>query len=318
MLEKFKEAMKMVEKSNSIYIATHVSPDGDAIGSSMAMYLALKDMGKDVHVIIPSYSDRFSFLEELKDVQTEIADSEFDLLIVVDVSSIDRIAIDNNGIDKAKKVLVIDHHQKTTIDADMMIVNSNSPAACELVYEFFEANNVTVSKEVAKYIYMGIVTDTGSFNYRNTTSKTHRIAGKLLDTGIDFTYICKMVNDTMKESRLKLIAYIIDNMETYCDGKVKYAKVPNSVLKELNIKDEDAEGLVNYLRCIVGVDVAVYARGLEDGTYKVSLRSNFDYDVSKIAAIFGGGGHINAAGFTVNEEIDNVKDEIIKVVGVNL
>lgn len=318
MLEKFKEAMKIIEESNSIYIATHVSPDGDAIGSSMAMYLALKDMGKDVNVIIPSYSDRFEFLEELKDVKTETSDNKFDLLIVVDVSSVDRIAIDKNGIDKAKKILVIDHHQKTTIDADMMIVNSNSPAACELVYEFFEANNITVSKEVAKYIYMGIVTDTGSFNYRNTTSKTHIIASKLLDTGIDFAYICKMVNDTMKESRLKLIAYIIDNMETYYEGKIKYAKVPNSVLKKLNIKDEDAEGLVNYLRCIVGVDVAVYARGLEDGTYKVSLRSNFDYDVSKIAAIFGGGGHINAAGFTVNEEIDNVKDEIIKVVGVNL
>lgn len=318
MLEKFKEAMKLIEESSSIYIVTHISPDGDAIGSSMAMYLTLKNMGKDVHVIIPSYSDRFSFLDELKQAETELPENEYDLLIAVDASSVDRLTLDEQDLNRAKKVLVIDHHQNTKINADVMVINSKSPAACELVYELFDTCDIEVTKEVARYIYMGIVTDTGSFNYRNTTSKTHYIAGKLLDTGIDFTYICKMVNDTMKENRLKLIAYVIDNMETYYDGRIRYAKVPNIVLKKLDIPDEDAEGLVNYLRCVVGVDVAIYARGLEDGTYKVSLRSNFDYDVSKIAATFGGGGHINAAGFTVNEEIDNVKDEIIKIVGVNL
>lgn len=318
MLEKFKKAIDLINESNNIYIVTHICPDGDAIGSSMAMYLALKNMNKNVNVVIPNYSDRFEFLPELKEVKNELPNEEYDLLISVDVSSIDRIAADKENIQKAKKVLVIDHHQNTNVPADVLVINSKSPAACELVYELFETGNIEITKDIAKYIYMGIVTDTGSFNYRNTSSKTHKIAAKLLDTGIDFAYICKMVNDTMKESRLKLIAYIIDNMETYFEGRVKYAKVPNNVLKSLSIPDEDAEGLVNYLRCIVGVDVAVYARGLEDGTYKVSLRSNFDYDVSKIASAFGGGGHINAAGFTVNEEIDNVKNEILNVVGVNL
>ncbi len=318
MLEEFKKAIDLINESNSIYIVTHISPDGDAIGSSMAMYLALKSMNKDVHVVIENYSDRFEFLTELKEAEKEVVNKEYDLLISVDVSSVDRIAAPKEFIEKAKKVLVIDHHQNTNISADVLVVNSKSPAACELVYELLESGNINVDKEIAKYIYMGIVTDTGSFNYRNTSSKTHKIAAKLLDTGIDFAYICKMVNDTMKESRLKLIAYIIDNMETYFDGRVKYAKVPNEVLKKFDLPDEDAEGLVNYLRCIVGVDVAIYARGLENGTYKVSLRSNFDYDVAKVANAFGGGGHINAAGFTVNEEIDNVKDEILNVVGVNL
>lgn len=318
MLEEFKKAIDLINESNSIYIVTHISPDGDAIGSSMAMYLALKSMKKDVHVVIENYSDRFEFLTELREAEKEVVNKEYDLLISLDVSSIDRIAAPKEFIEKAKKVLVIDHHQNTNISADVLVVNSKSPAACELVYELFEFGNINVDKEIAKYIYMGIVTDTGSFNYRNTSSKTHKIAAKLLDTGIDFAYICKMVNDTMKESRLKLIAYIIDNMETYFDGRVKYAKVPNDVLKKIDLPDEDAEGLVNYLRCIVGVDVAIYARGLENGTYKVSLRSNFDYDVAKVANAFGGGGHINAAGFTVNEEIDNVKDEILNVVGVNL
>ena len=122
----------------------------------------------------------------------------------------------------------------------------------------------------------------------------------------------------MKENRLHLIAYAINNMETYKDGKIKYVKVKSEVLNSLGLDDEESEGIVNYLRCIQGVDIAIYARELKDGTYKVSMRSNGSVDVSEAAIKLGGGGHINAAGFTVNEEIDNVKDEIIEIVGVNL
>jgi len=165
---------------------------------------------------------------------------------------------------------------------------------------------------------MGILTDTGSFNYQSTTPTTHRIIANLLETGIDFSYICKMVNDTMKEERLKLVSYVINNMKTYKEGKIKYVKVTNEVIESLGLDEEDAEGMVNYLRCVKGVDIAIYARGLKDGTYRVSMRSNGDVDISNAAIKLGGGGHKNASGFTVNEEIDNVKDEIIEIVGVNL
>jgi len=314
----YKEAMKLINNSTSIYITAHIGPDGDAIGSVFAMYLALKDMNKDVHVIMPKYSDRFRFLEELKIAEESVSVDEYDLCIVFDCSSIDRVAMSVEDYQKANKKLVIDHHINSKIDADLLVINSKSPATCELVYELLTSQNIDVTKDIAQYIYMGIVTDTGSFNYSNTTSNTHKIAAELLDTGIDFAYICKMVNDTMKENRLKLIAYVINNIQTFKNGKIRYAKVTNEVLDMFGVPEEDAEGIVNYLRCIEGVDIAIYARGLKDGTYKVSMRSNGNIDVAEAAIKLGGGGHVNAAGFTVNEEIDNVIDEIIEIVGVNL
>lgn len=318
MKEMFNKAVELINDSTSIYITSHVNPDGDAVGSVFAMYLALKNMGKDVHVVMPNYSDRFKFLDELKEAEKEVFADKYDLCIVLDCSSIERVAMSYEDYIKAKKRIVIDHHLNSKIEADVMIIDDKSPATCELVYELLTSENIQIDKNIAKLIYMGIVTDTGSFNYGNTTSKTHRITAELLDKGIDFAYICKMVNDTMKESRLKLIAYAINNIQTYREGKIKYVKVSNDVLKSLKIADEEAEGIVNYLRCIEGVDIAIYARGLEDGTYKVSMRSNGNVDVAKSAISLGGGGHINASGFTINEEIDNVIDEIIEIVGVNL
>lgn len=318
MKEIFSRAMSLINESKSIYITAHIAPDGDAVGSVFAMYLALKNMDKDVHVIMPKYSDRFKFLEDIKVAEENITINEYDLAIVLDCSSVDRIAMSAEDYNKAKKKLVIDHHVNSKIDADLMVIESKSPATCQLVYEFFVSQNIKITADIAKYIYMGIVTDTGSFNYASTTSKTHRIVAELLDTGIDFAYICKMVNDTMKESRLKLIAYAINNIETYKDGKIKYVKISNEVLKSFDILEEDAEGIVNYLRCIEGVDIGIYARELADGTYKVSMRSNGNVDISEAAIKLGGGGHKNAAGFTLNEEIDNVIDEIMEIVGVNL
>ena len=318
MEQNFQKAYELIKESRSIYIASHISPDGDAIGSLMSMYLALKNMGKDVHVVIPSYSDRFEFLDEIKYAESSIDGHSYDLCIVMDSSALDRVSISEEDYMKANKRLVIDHHQNLKIDADVVISDSKSPATCQIIYEFFETCNIQIDKDIAKYIYLGMLTDTGNFNYQNTTPITHRIVANLMETGIDFAYICKMINDTMKEERLKLVSYVINNMETYKDGKIKYVKVPNNIIVELGLDEEDAEGMVNYLRCVKGVDVAIYARGLKDGTYRVSMRSNGNVDISKAAIKLGGGGHINAAGFTVNEEIDNVKDEIIELVGVNL
>lgn len=318
MNEVYKKAMDLINENNSIYITAHINPDGDAIGSAFSMYLTLKGMGKDVHVIMPKYSDKFRFLDELKFAEESVKVNEYDLVIVLDCSKIDRIAMTEDDYIKAKKKLVIDHHINTNIESDLVICDHKSPATCQIIYDFLTSQSVNIDKEIAKYIYLGILTDTGSFNYQSTTSKTHRIVADLMDIGIDFAYICKMVNDTMKENRLHLISYAINNMETFKDGKIKYVKVRNNVLEDLGIEEEEAEGIVNYLRSIEGVDVAIYARGLKDGTYKVSMRSNGNVDVSNAAIKLGGGGHTNAAGFTVKEEIDNVIYEIIEIVGVNL
>ena len=318
MNEKYKKAVELIESSNSIYITAHINPDGDAIGSAFSMYLVLKNMGKDVHVIMPKYSDKFSFLEDLKFAEEKVDVNAYDLAISVDVSTIDRIAMSKEDFIKAKKRLVIDHHVFTNIDSDVSVVDNKAPATCQIIYEIFEDQDILIDKNIAQYLYLGILTDTGSFNYSNTNARTHMISSKLIEKGINFSYICQMVNDNIKENKLKLIAYAINNMETYLGGKLKYVKIDYAMMQSLGIDEEDAEGIVNYLRSVDGVEIAVYARELENGTYKVSMRSKGKIDVSKIATKFGGGGHINAAGFTADEEIDKVKNEIIELVGVNL
>ena len=159
------------------------------------------------------------------------------------------------------------------------------------------------------------MTDTGSFNYSNANSDTFRVVADLLDNGAKAVEVCKKLNDTMKEAKLKLIAKTVDNMEVYYDGKMRYSYVSYQEIQELGLGDEDAEGMTNYLRAVEGTEVAVYVRGKSDGSLKVSMRSGGKVDTSKIAIAFGGGGHPRAAGYTMKESLEIEKEKLIKAVG---
>ena len=158
------------------------------------------------------------------------------------------------------------------------------------------------------------MTDTGSFNYSNATPDTFRVVAELLENGAKAVDVCKRLNDTMKEAKLKLLAKAIDNMEVFYNGKMRFTYISYEEIEGLGIHDEDAEGMTNYLRAVEGTEVAVYVRGKSDGTYQVSMRSNGSVDVSKIAISFGGGGHPRAAGYTMTD-IQKDKEKLIKAVG---
>ena len=171
---------------------------------------------------------------------------------------------------------------------------------------------------MATYIYTGIMTDTGSFNYSNTSSDTHIAAAELIKAGADHVTVCKKLNDTIKEAKLKLIAKTIENMEVYNGGKVRYSLVDYDTINSLGLDEEDAEGMTNYLRMVEGTEVGIYIRGKKNGTYKVSMRSIGNVDISKIAIANGGGGHPRAAGFTIYEDLDGIKNKVLKAVEVML
>ncbi len=314
----FENLKEIVDKSNSIYIVAHINPDGDAIGSAGALYFALKNIGKDAHILCPAHSDIFNFLPSMKFVEDSVDKSEYDLLICLDSSDETRLAISKEDYNKAKKVILFDHHQKSHLYGDAQYIDENISSTCEIVYNFIKYLNIPIDINCASLLYTGMMTDTGSFNYSNTSSSTHRIVADLLDIGVDFTNICKRLNDTIKESKLKLIEKTVKNMEVYFDGKLRYSYINSQTLKELNIDDEDAEGMVNYLRMVEGTEVAAYVREKSDGTLKVSLRSNGNVDVSKIAIMFGGGGHIRASGYSMKEDLDVEKKKLIDIVGVML
>lgn len=314
----FKEAKEILDKSEKIYIVAHKNPDGDAIGSCFALYFALKKLGKDVKVIMPKYSDSFDFLPEIKTAVSSALEESYDLLIAVDSSSSERLAMTEEDFNKAKQVIMLDHHEETCPYGDFRYIDPTRPAAAEIIYNFIEYLNVEIDKNIATYIYTGLMTDTGSFNYESTKPSTLYIASKLLETGIDFAYICKRLNDTIKEAKLKLIAKTIDNMEVMFDGKLRYSYVDYDTIEKLGLDDEDAEGMTNYLRKVEGTEIAVYVRGKSDNTAKVSLRSGGRVDVSEIAIKFGGGGHKRAAGYTMFGDIEEEKQKLIDVVEVML
>ncbi len=311
MLE-FREAKKYIKKANRIYVVGHINPDGDSIGSSFAMYLSLKKMGKNVSVIIPKHSENFDFLPHMNEAKLSIEEDEIDLLIAVDSSDIRRLALSEEDIKKAKNIIMIDHHKRTNVYGKVNVIDETCPATCQLVYEFISYLKVKIDIDIAMHIYSGILTDTGSFNYSTTNERTLAIVSKLVGLGINFSYICKKLNDTIKEAKLKLIALAINNMEVYENGKIRYTYVDYDTIVKLGVDEEDAEGMTNYLRMVEGTEVSVYVRGKSNGTNKVSLRSGDTVDVGAIAILFGGGGHKRASGYTMTEDIKVAKEKLLE------
>lgn len=311
----FKEAREIVKNSKSVYVVAHVNPDGDAIGSTFAVYFALKKLGKDVHVIMPAYSTVFEFLPGVEYSVENVKEEEYDLLIALDASDKTRLAMSEEDYNKAKKVIMLDHHQISNPYGDFRYINDLKSSASEIAYLFIKSLEVDFDENIATLLYTGIMTDTGSFNYSNANSDTFRVVADLLDNGAKAVEVCKKLNDTMKEAKLKLIAKTVDNMEVYYDGKMRYSYVSYQEIQELGLGDEDAEGMTNYLRAVEGTEVAVYVRGKSDGSLKVSMRSGGKVDTSKIAIAFGGGGHPRAAGYTMKESLEIEKEKLIKAVG---
>ncbi len=307
----YREAKKYIKKANKIYIVGHVNPDGDSIGATFSMCLALRKMGKDVNVIIPKHSEIFDFLPYMDTAKTAIEEDSIDLLIAVDLNDIKRIPLSDEDIKKAKDIIIIDHHKRASFYGKANIIDETCPATCQLVYEFLTYLKIKIDIDIATYLYAGILTDTGSFNYSTTSERTLAIVSKLVGVGINFSYICKKLNDTITEPKLKLIATAINNMEVYEEGKIRYTYVDYETISKLGVDEEDAEGMTNYLRMVSGTEVAAYVRGKSDGTNKVSLRSGDKVDVSSIAVMFGGGGHKRASGYTMIESLDVSKQKLL-------
>ena len=310
----FEKAKKLIDEAKTICLIAHKKPDGDAIGSVGAMYHFLKDYGKEVYMVVPDITTRFCFMPNINCVLKRFPENtNIDLLICLDCSEIEkRTCIAKEDIEKAKKLMIIDHHIGAPKEADAKIIDTTAPANCEIVYRTIKYMGGTISKEVASYLYLGILTDTGNFNFERTTGDTYRIAGELVDTGIDFTTICKNMNDSYSEKKMKLIAYIINNTESYKDGKIRIAVLDKDVQESMDVQDDDVDGLVSYLRCIEGTIASVYIRWNKDNEYKVSIRTEEPVDATKVAEVFNGGGHKRAAGFETTE-LENTKEKLIKI-----
>lgn len=304
-----------IKQAETIVILTHEAPDGDAIGSALAMKVALKQLGKEADVVIREFPKVFDFIPGRKEIKLDTNIEKYDLAISLDCADLKRLD-GNEYFEKAKQTIVIDHHGSNKMYGDFNFVNPVAPACCQILIGMFEYFNIKIDKELGTCILTGIITDTGGFRYSGVTPETFEFTADLLTRGVNVSDIYKRVLETKTKANFELMRRTIDRMEFLEDGKITFTYITNQDLKEVNASVGDHEGLVEIGRDIEGVEVSIFIRQKEDdeNTYKISMRSNEYVNVSDICFKFGGGGHEKAAGATMQGNIEQVKQKVINEV----
>jgi phosphoesterase RecJ-like protein len=317
------ELEKILTQAHSIVITTHKSPDGDAIGSSLALYHYLRKNNKDVVVVVPDAFPAFlnwmSASEDIVhyDTQKEAAENAIekaDLIFSLDYNALGRIGDLAQPIEKSTATkIVIDHHQDPKDFADHYIVDTMCCSTSQLVYEFIDnlGELEKLDQAIAACIYCGIMTDTGSFRFPSTTSKTHQIIAHLIDLGADGSKIHQLVYDNYSEHRLRLLGHALtEKMQVFPQNGAAYI----SLSKRFSFVKGDTEGLVNYPLSIDGIKFSILLTE-KNNEIRLSLRSKDDFHVNKIAnEHFNGGGHIYAAGGMLESTLDEAIEKVEQII----
>lgn len=302
---------KMLLDAQKIVLCCHISPDGDTLGSALGLMHALDKAGKEVIVLVDDdISKGFMFLPGIERCQRPAAGSiiNADLFVVVDASSFDRVGIASEVV-KAPVLMNIDHHISNTEFADYLYLDTAAAATGEIMCDLYAEMGWEHDEKSALCLYTAISTDCGSFRYSNTTSKTMQRAAKLLDYGVVPSVISDNL-DMRSRATAELLSKVLPSLTFAYDGKVAYIAIPH----ELYNKDAQTDSFVSYPRYIEGVDVAIMFKAVEENVIRVSMRSS-KTDVSKIALSFGGGGHLKAAGCTVNGSLKEAEQLVLEAIG---
>ncbi len=300
-----------IDRHQSFLLTSHINPDGDAIGSELALGGALKQMGKQVMICnqdeVPADYGFLPGVEQIKLVGK--AKSPFEVLIVLDCGHLDRVGEFSPA--DFKLVINIDHHSTNQAFGDLDWFRAQAACTGELVYELISALPVKITPEIATCIYTALLTDTGSFHYTNTTAESFELAARLVEYGAQPAAISKAVYERMSLARMRLLGEALKTLELYRGGAIASVAVSRQMLEACGAQPADTEDLVNYPRAIDGVKIALFLRELEPNFYKGSLRSKVAVDVAKVAEKFKGGGHFHAAGLRVRGSLEGVKQQII-------
>ncbi len=308
------EILKQIQKAEKIVILTHESPDGDAVGSSLAMKLILEKLEKNADVIIPEYSRLFNFLPSAEEIMIDSEIKNYDLAISVDCATFKRMA-KKEYFENAKSTIVIDHHGSNTMYGDLNYVNPASPACCEVIAGMVKYYEIDLTKDIGTCLMTGIITDTGGFRHVGITPETFEFTADLIRLGVDVPDIYKRTLNTKTRANFELSKRVMDRMELLEDGKVTFTYMNKQDEEEVGAEPGDHEGLVEIGRDIEGVEVSIFIRQKEnEDAYKISMRSGNKVNVSDICFLFGGGGHPRAAGALIQGNVEQVKEKLMKEV----
>ncbi|MFV0528041.1 MAG: DHH family phosphoesterase [Lachnospiraceae bacterium] len=306
----------VLEGVKSIGIAGHVRPDGDSIGSCMALYLYLKKNYPqiDVTVYIDNPKEVFFYLKEIKAARQVYTAQEAacDLFITLDVSAQNRIGVAAEGFAKARKTLCIDHHISNPGFADMNYICSDISSTAEALYGLLDSHKIDA--DIAEAIYTGIIHDTGVFQYASTTPDTMCIAGQLMKTGFNFSRIIDASFYQKTYLQIQILGRVLAESMLLLDGRCVLGVLDQAQMNLYKATTNDLEGIVSQLRLTKGVNVAIFIYEYAAGEYKVSLRSDESVNVSAVAAQFGGGGHVRAAGCDLQGTLEEVRTQLTECI----
>ena len=303
--------LEEINKAETIVILTHENPDGDAVGTSLALYHSLKQMGKNPDIIIPVLPRIFEFLPGTSEIKKESNVEKYDLAISVDCATIKMLNGFSNYFEDAKVKISIDHHSTNTMFGDFNYVSPDAPACAQVLLVVLEYLKVEVTKEIGTCILTGIITDTGGFKYSGVTAETFEFVAWLLNKGINVSKIYRKVLQTKTRANFELNRIATNRLEFFEDGKIAYTYITKEDEEKVHAESGDHEGIVETGRDIEGVEVSIFIRQTDKGC-KVSMRSNEYVNVSDVCLLLGGGGHAHAAGVSMQCTVDQAKEKILR------
>lgn len=310
-----KEIAGILKAAKTILIFTHINPDGDALGSAAALCRVLRKMGKTSWVLMDEdVPDYISFMDTEFVTRDKDCLKDHDVSICVDCGEYSRFPALADKFDDGKLKLCVDHHATGDGFGDYYYIDPSEAATCQLIYKLIKELDVEIDKTVAESLYTGINTDTGSFQYSNTTADTHTIAADLMTYGVDHTAINVKLYQTIPMTKIKIQSSILQRAEFLFGGKVAIGYVTGEMLDEAGAVLDDAEGTIDMLRNIEGVEIAAFLKEKGDAV-KVSMRAKSYANVAEIVSVFGGGGHVKAAGCTLEMGMEEALGAIKKAIG---
>jgi bifunctional oligoribonuclease and PAP phosphatase NrnA len=314
--------IRQFNNSTNILVAAHTHPDGDAIGSLIAMGLSLEALKKKITLYCESPIPAvYRFLPAVHRVVNKIGGLNYDTAVILDCGDLSRVGKAFSAVEQIPSIVNIDHHITNTGFGHFQLIDTSACATAEIVYRLIKQMGLPFDIPVATSIYTGILADTGSFRFSNTNKAAFAICQEMVEIGVDPHNIAQYVYGTYSLSRIKLLNLALDSIELSKNGKLSIMTLTKEMFDETHTLPEDVDGLINYAKRIEDVKVAALIQEQPNGKKKqrtpnrfhVSLRSDGAVDVAAIASIFGGGGHSSAAGFSIESTLSNIKSRIFSL-----
>jgi len=294
-------------------LTSHARPDGDSIGSQLALAFALERLGKQVRIVnvdaAPEHYLDFPGLDRIEIADAVPADLDVDAVVVMECSDLSRTGV--SGLD-GRFIINIDHHGGNRMYGALNWFDETAAACGEMVFDVIRGLDVALTPEIATHIYLAILTDTGSFHHSNITPRTFDICRQTAEAGVNPAAMARRVFDSNSFGKLKLIGALLDSMELIDEGRLAVLYLDDAMLAACGCTHNDTEGVINLPLTAREIQAVVFFRVSSDGSLRVSMRSKYDVDVRMVASAFGGGGHKNAAGFSVAGPLEAVKPTIIE------